>query len=154
MSALFESIEPRQMLSATPVLTGAQQANFEKLFTDLAAIHAKSEVTKDQVVKLTADVKAVLAVAVRPSATTIVKLRTDTRAAVADKVITPAEKATLAYDVQNVLISAHVPATLAKAVAADVKSIYSSTNITQDDIRLVVSDITAIITTFQINHPR
>lgn len=151
MSPLFETIEPRTLMSTTYL--GEQKQNIEHLLSDLRAIHAKSNVTLSQIRKLGVDVYAVIQVGNKPSAESVQKLKTDTKNFWSDKIITTAERVTLAADVQGVLASANVPPALAKAVGNDLKAIYSASNITSADIKLIQSDIAAIVTTYQNRHP-
>lgn len=148
MIALIETVESRTLLSGN----GVQRANVQKLVTDLTAIHAKSSVTQAQITTFYLDLKAATVNAVRPSATTVDRLRIDAKKAAADHKLSDAEKAQLTKDVQNVLVSAHIPLNLAKAVANDAKAIFSATNITADDVKLIVGDVNAIVKTFQTNH--
>jgi hypothetical protein len=77
------------------------------------------------------------------------KLETDVKQAFADGVITPAEKVELVTDVQAVLTSAGIPASLAQQTAAALKAVVVSSNVTPNEVQAVFSDVTAFLAGFE-----
>ena len=65
MTAAFEQLESRTLMSAAPTISAAQKQNLQKLATDLKTIHANSSVTTTEITALESAIAAVAAVAVK-----------------------------------------------------------------------------------------
>jgi hypothetical protein len=150
----IQPLESRTLMSAAvPAgLTGAQRQDIAKLASNLAAIHALSDVTPAELAALATDLNAVAAVAVKPSSATVNQFKADLSVDLKTKPMTDAEKAQLTVDFDDVLTSADVPTALAEQVAADVGAIFASTHITNADVKEIAGDLSAIAKTFKAHH--
>jgi hypothetical protein len=149
MRPLIESIEPRLLMSVTPVLSTLQKQDLTALAAELQVIHAGSSVTTTEVKAVATDFASIAKVAHAPSQSSVQKLVTDTKSAFADGKITPKEEVELTEDVQAVLASAGIPTSLAQETATDLKAIVISSNITTTEAEAVFSDVTAFLSGFK-----
>jgi Mlc titration factor MtfA (ptsG expression regulator) len=148
MRSFIESLESRTLMSAVPLLTTLQKQDLQKLSSELSAIHAGSTVTTAEVQAVVADFRSIAGVATKPSSASVQKLKTDTKTALAEKPITPAEKVELVDDLQALLASAGVPTGLSQQAATDIKAIIVSSGVTKADVSTVMTDIRNFLSTF------
>jgi hypothetical protein len=151
MNALFETMEPRTLLSAT--ISSTQKANLARLATDLAAIHAQSSVTVAQIHQLDSDIAVALKSATaRPSTASVTAFKTELKSALNNGPLTASEIKTLAIDFDAILTSAGISRTAAQAVGTDIKGIITASHITKPQAAEIWSDLEAIVITFEANH--
>lgn len=131
------------------LVSDTQKANIQKLFRDLNAIRASSDVTCQQIVQLVRDVGRAVDGAVAPSAETLDKLTSDLTAALEDGAVNLLEIATLKSDLDAVLASANVPQEEIDALVADVQTIVTASGVTSEQLSTLLQDLKAIITEAQ-----
>jgi len=117
-------------------------AKFDK---DLKADLAGSKITVDEVKNLDVAVLEILLSAHRPSQTSVTNLNNVVKAALADKVITPAEQLQILAALDAVLTSAGVTTTELQELHNALAAIIASAHITPAEVQVLVSDITAIL---------
>jgi hypothetical protein len=152
MTTAIESLEPRQFMSAAPIISAAQKQNLQKLATDLETIHSHSNVTTAEVSALVTGLQAVAAVATKPDPAVVTRFTTDLKSDLAAGPLTAREITQLNTDWSDILISANVPVNLQHAVQADINAILVSSNVTAADMKLIAGDLTAILNTFMASH--
>lgn len=136
-----------------PAPTEAQKVNLTKLQTDLAAIKAGSQVTTAQKQALAASLAACADGATKPSKSAVEALAASLAAALADKAISPAEKARIASAVQAVLVSANVPKAEATAVLTNAQAVLTSAGLSRETVAVVAKDLQAIAAELKANAP-
>ena len=92
-----------------PTFSPQQQANLQKLQSDLTSMKSQSQVTPDQKKKLSADLQTLAEGTVKPSKASVDQLAADLSAATANSSISKAEQAKLMQDISAVLNSANIP---------------------------------------------
>ncbi|MFO0813931.1 MAG: hypothetical protein U0796_11965 [Gemmatales bacterium] len=141
--------ESTRMTKRSPDET--QQANLDKLKSDLGGLKAGSEVTPEQVSKLKTDLLAMCDNANKPSQESVQQLSQHLSTAVSDKSLSDKEKAQLARDLQAVMTSMNLDKSEVQAVKTDMQNILNASNIDKADVQLIMTDVQAIITELQKN---
>lgn len=134
------------------LVSDTQKENLQKLFSDLNAIRADSEVTPEQITQLVGNVATLLDGATLPSQESVSQLLDDLQAAAEDGQFTPVELVQLSNAVDAVLEGANVSREEVQAVVADLWAIVDASGVTQEDIQVITGDLQAIVEEFQGNH--
>ena len=127
-----------------PTISPQQQANLQKIQSDLLALKGQSQVTTEQKTKMATDLQTLAEGTVKPSQESVQKLSNDLSQAMADSSLSKSEQAKLMQDVTAVLNSANIPPAELKTVIADAQAILGASGVDQDDVKLIVSDLQAI----------
>lgn len=121
-----------------------QQANIEKLKTDLQAIRAGSEVTPQQKEQLAQSLKTLAEGTTKPSEASIEQLANDLAAARSDGELSKAEQIKLIQDIQTVLNSANIPMAEVEAAINDAQAILVASGVSKEDAQVIANDLQAI----------
>jgi hypothetical protein len=129
-------------LDSTVGLTAPRHTELDKVFHDVNALRASSDLTPGQVVQFVQDLALALKSATTaPSAASVRQLVNDMKAAEADNTLSPEETSLLSSDLQKVLQEANIPEAQVQAVVADVGALASSAQATKFAIFQVVHDL-------------
>jgi len=123
----------------------AQQANIQKLQSDLSAIKANSQVTPAMKQQLATDLTAMAQGATKPSPAAVQQLVNDLTAALSAPSITKVDVAKLTQDFYQVMNSAGISQAEADAVSADIQVIVKASGVTQAQAQTIAADVKAIL---------
>lgn len=128
----------------TAKMSPTQQANVDKLKSDLLAMKDGSNVTQEQKDALKSDLTDMLSGATRPSQESVQTLANDLTSSMADGSLSLKEKATLTNDFQSVLDSANISADEFGAFVTSVQDVLVASGVTKDDVAAIAGDLQAI----------
>lgn len=125
--------------------SGQEKADIDKLITDVRTVAGSSDVTQSEIQALRNAVNVIVSTANKPDPATVTAFISIVKSAKAAGSITQAEKAQIYKAGMAVLTSANVSVAEVKAVMACAKAIWSSTNVTPEDLQLIRSDVVTIV---------
>lgn len=125
-------------------MSPTQQANVDKLKSDLQAMKDGSNVTQEQKDALKCSLTDMLSGATKPSQESVQTLANDLSTSMADGSLSLKEKATLTSDFQSVLDSANITADEFNAFAASAQDVLTASGVSKDDVATIAGDLKAI----------
>jgi phosphoserine aminotransferase len=120
-------------------------SDLQKLESDLKSDLAGSQVTTQEWQALGTAINNIVAVAHKPSQQSVEILEQDIKAARSNGTITAAERKQILIAFLNVTASAGIPQSDLTALANACLAIEASSNITSQEVQVLVSDILAIV---------
>ncbi|MFA6962871.1 MAG: hypothetical protein WC205_19100 [Opitutaceae bacterium] len=132
-------------------LSAQQQANVQKLQSDLTTIKAGSTVTDTQKQAVKDSLSAIADGAVKPSEESVTALADSLSTALAEQSVSPQEKATIVKNVQAVLTSANISQAEVENLVASTQDLLVASGVTKEDAQTVATDLRAIGTELKTN---
>jgi hypothetical protein len=119
-----------------------------KLLSDWQSVQAGSDLTSADVQKLGGDLRSAADGATQPSAASVIALRTDAIAALADGALTAEEENSLTADFRNVFSTAGISDENSDLILADATLVIDKLNLSNDEVVLIASDVESVFAAY------